>query len=151
MRLTAPMVCMLAACAPKAPPAPVTPPNQALADFSAPADARAWYLKAKVAALSGQQAEAERALAWVIRLDRNSPWAWAAKARLMASVEDWEASALAYTEAYERADDEVAEELSEQLCDHPRLLEWMAGLSPGVRGTEFAVLADAAHRCEDVP
>lgn len=76
------MLCLVLGCA-KAPPEPATPTVRELASH-APGDARGWYLRALVAESRGDADEVDRALAWVVRLDRGSPWAWLARARLLA-------------------------------------------------------------------
>ncbi len=66
----------VAACA-KPPVAPMAPePSRVVEDQAA-----AWYLRARFAEARGDVRAAELALDWVLRLDRNSPWAWLAVAR----------------------------------------------------------------------
>jgi tetratricopeptide (TPR) repeat protein len=150
MRLTVLLVCVLTGCGPKKLPESAAAPPTTLQTFSAPADARAWYLKATVAELQGDYAEAERALAWVIRLDRTSPWAWAAKGRLMASTEKWDASVVAFSQAFERASPPNTEELSTGLCELDDLVTWIHSPSLGVRGPEYGVLQEVMQTCGEL-
>ena len=147
MRLTVLLVCVLTACGPKKQPEPAAAPPATLQTFTAPADARAWHLKATVAELQGDFAEAERALAWVIRLDGSSPWAWAAKGRLMASAQKWDASVVAFAEAFERATPQITEELATAMCQIDELVAWIQAPSLGVRGPEYAVLLQVMQSC----
>lgn len=66
------MVLVLAACAHR-PPAPPAPPP---ATVEPSAEARAFYLRVEVATATGDWAEAERAAAWLPRLDGQDAWAF---------------------------------------------------------------------------
>ena len=63
--------------------APALPQAQAAQQtFSAPADARAWFLRAVTAKERGDLDEVQHSLKWVVRLDSSSPWSWLARARV---------------------------------------------------------------------
>ena len=80
-------------------PAPTPAAQPTAGSFEAPADARVWYVKAVAAEEVGDFEEARRALQWVARLDRSSPWPIVARGRL-ALVEGDPAGAI---EAFETA------------------------------------------------
>jgi len=102
MRLAV-LVVLLAACGTKRAGAPTGPQAPAPVPTTAPADARAWYLKAVVAEAAGESEEARRAMAWVVRMDRNSPWSWLAKGRLLEREGDLSSALEAYAESLSRA------------------------------------------------
>lgn len=63
----------LLACPPKPAPVPAAP----VADgFRVPAEAYGWYLRGLVAEAHHDDAEADRAMGWMVRLDRSSSAAW---------------------------------------------------------------------------
>ncbi len=75
--------------------------------WTADPDAARWMLRAVVAEEEGDLAEARRALQWVARLDRRSPWPLVAMGRLEERAGEYTAAARAYEEALRRG--EVAE------------------------------------------
>lgn len=88
---------LLLACRPTVPPEPAA--RQQVDSFAAPADARSWYLEAVVAEEAGDLVEARRALEWVARLDRRSPWPLIARGRLFERAGDATQAADAYRKA----------------------------------------------------
>ena len=95
------VLCWIAVgCAGRAPTLPVAQPADHT--FSAPADARAWLLRAVTAEQRGDIDTMRHALQWVVRLDRASPWSWLAKARVEERAGLPEAGA-AYLEALDLA------------------------------------------------
>ena len=71
--------------------------------FEVPPDAVGWYLRAIAAEELGELDEARRALAWVVRLDRGSPWSWMAQGALAERQGDLQDALAAYVQAESRA------------------------------------------------
>lgn len=93
------LLLLLVGCASKA---PMTVPSTSSAPRpvdTVPSDAASWYLKAVVAAERGDRPEAERAMSWVVRLDRANPWAWMAQGSLYEQWDDLPAALAAYSQA----------------------------------------------------
>lgn len=88
----------LLACHPR-PPAPVAASAASKTHDEVPPDARKWYLEAVRAEVMGDLQRSQRALEWVVRLDRGSPWPQLALGRLA----ELEGDPLAARAAYERA------------------------------------------------
>ena len=119
---------LLVGCKSAAPTEPAA--KQAVDGFTAPPDARVWYLKSVAAEVSGDLAEAKRSLEWVTRLDRRSPWPWMARGRLAEVAEDPETAWSAYQKAWEKAPIPEAWEaltrMSATTCRRDALVAWAA-------------------------
>lgn len=88
-----------------------------------PPDVASWYLRAVVAEEMGDLEEAQRALGWVVRLDRSSPWSWYAQGGLAERHGDLGQALSSYVQAQERTEaPEVAEAVARvraALCEDP--------------------------------
>jgi len=89
---------LLLACGGTPSPAPVAVP----ASERLPREARVWYLRARFAEARGHLAAADRAMAWVDRLDRGSPWAWVHLAEHRLARGDWAEAVSAGEQALDR-------------------------------------------------
>ena len=100
------------ACARSPDPAPA----QTLAEFSAPADARSFYVQGLYAEAHGDELRARRSMDWAQRLDRPSPWVYLATARYADRAGDLDRAWLDANLALERAPElPEARELVERL------------------------------------